>query len=261
MDMTNRPRTGRTGSAARAARAGAPRRRRFRALTAVIAGALALTAGVTTAAAAQTAAPAGVWASCPNGYVGLTYDDGPNPSSTTQLLSALQAGGAKATFFIWGAHAQQYPSLLQQEANAGMWIGNHTWDHPYMTQQSTPTMTSEIQQTQQVIQQTVGRTPILFRPPYGDTNATVQGVERQLGIQAEVLWSHDSQDWNGASTQQIVQTASTMTNGSIILMHDGGYQTTIQAVPQILSGLGQRGLCPGKIVPSGNGLTPTVVAP
>lgn len=229
---------------------------------------VAIAAAVTTAATALSVTPsvaatsgaAGVWANCPNGYVGLTYDDGPNPSSTTALLNALKSGGAKATFFIWGAHAQQYPSLLQQEAAAGMWIGNHTWDHPHMTQQSTQTMTNEISQTQNIIQQTIGQRPNLFRPPYGETNSTLRSIEQQQGIQAEVLWSHDSQDWNGASTQQIVQTASTMTNGSIILMHDGGYQTTVQAVPQILSGLASRGLCPGKIVP-GQNLQPVVTAP
>ncbi|MGO4755786.1 polysaccharide deacetylase family protein, partial [Streptomyces sp. 2MCAF27] len=55
------------------------------------------------------------WANCPNGYVGLTYDDGPNPASTQALLNALRAGGAKATFFIWGQHAEQYPDLLKAE--------------------------------------------------------------------------------------------------------------------------------------------------
>ncbi len=237
---------------------------RFRTATTALAAALALTAGAATAASATSAATPkagnGIWASCPNGYVGLTYDDGPNPSSTTALLSALNQGGAKATFFIWGAHAQQYPSLLQSEVSSGMWIGNHTWDHPHMTQIGEPAASNEISQTQNIIQQTIGQRPTLFRPPYGETNSQIQNDERAQGITAEVLWSHDSQDWNGASTAQIVQTASTMTNGSIILMHDGGYQTTIQAVPQILSGLSSRGLCPGKIV-SGSNLQPIVTAP
>jgi peptidoglycan/xylan/chitin deacetylase (PgdA/CDA1 family) len=234
--------------------------RRFRTVATAAAAALALTAGAASAASAAGSTAPTLWANC-NGYVGLTYDDGPNPSSTSALLNALNQGGAKATFFIWGAHAQQYPSLLQQEASAGMWIGNHTWDHPHLTQLDSGSVTNEISQTQNIIQQTIGQKPTLFRPPYGETNSTVQSIEKQQGMQAEVIWSHDSQDWNGASTSQIVQTASTMTNGSIILMHDGGYQTTIQAVPQILSGLSSRGLCPGKIVPSSNYGQPSVVAP
>jgi peptidoglycan/xylan/chitin deacetylase (PgdA/CDA1 family) len=225
---------------------------------------VALAAAVTTTAIALSATPsvaaANAFTNCPAGYVGLTYDDGPNPSSTTALLNALKAGGAKATFFIWGQHAQQYPNLLQQEVASGMWIGNHTWTHPHMTQIGEPNAYNEIAQTQNLLQQLTGQRPTLFRPPYGETDAQVQNDERSLGITAEVLWNVDSQDWNGASTAQIVQAASTMRNGSIILMHDGGYQTTIQAVPQILSGLASRGLCPGRIV-SGSNLQPVVTAP
>lgn len=225
------------------------------ALTAVSA-ALMLTGGATGAASATSTAP-GVWAAC-NGYVGLTYDDGPT-SSTGQLLSALQQGGAKATFFIWGSRAQSNPGALQQVSSAGQFIGNHSWTHGHMTSMSTSQMSSEISQTQNIIQQYTGQRPNVFRPPYGETNATLRSVEQQNGLTGEALWSHDSQDWNGASTQAIVNTASQMGNGSIILMHDG-YQTTIQAVPQILNNLASRGLCPGKIVPNGGGGV-TVTAP
>jgi endo-1,4-beta-xylanase len=232
---------------------------RLRTTLTAVAATLLLTAGATSAASATANAPS-TWASCPGGYVGLTYDDGPNPSSTSALLSALQQGGAKATFFILGQNVAQYPELLQQEAAAGMWIGNHTWTHADMPGRTTSEMASEISRTQDVVQQTVGQRPILFRPPYGSTNDTVRSVEQQQGIQAEVLWSHDPQDWGGASTEKIVQTASTASNGSIILMHDAGYQNTINAVPQILSDLASRGLCPGKIVP-GSTMQPVVTAP
>ncbi|RKN45969.1 polysaccharide deacetylase family protein [Streptomyces hoynatensis] len=221
-----------------------------------------LVAGAATAASADGPQTRGdrPFASCPNGYVGLTYDDGPNPSSTYALLNALQAGGARATFFIWGQHAQQYPDLLRAEVSAGMWIGNHTWSHPHLTQIGEPNAYNEIAQTQNVIQQITGQTPTLFRPPYGETSAQVRSDAQRLGLTAEVLWNVDSQDWNGASTAQIVQAASRMQNGSIILMHDGGYQTTVAAVPQILSGLASRGLCPGRIV-SGANMQPVVTAP
>lgn len=236
--------------------------RKLRATTAALATALLLVAGLATTASADGSAGQAdrPFADCPNGYVGLTFDDGPNPASTQALLSALQAGGARATFFIWGQHAQQYPDLLRAEAAAGMWIGNHTWSHPYLTQIGEPNAYNEIAQTQSIIQQTIGQTPTLFRPPYGDTNAQVRSDAQQLGLTAEVLWNVDSQDWNGASTRQIVQAASTMQNGSIILMHDGGYQTTVAAVPQILSDLAARGLCPGRIVAGAN-MQPVVTAP
>jgi endo-1,4-beta-xylanase len=129
-----------------------------------------------------------------------------------------------------------------------MWVGNHSWTHPHLTQMTQAQITSELSQTQTAIQQAIGETPKLFRPPYGETNATLKSVEQQLGL-TEVLWSVDSQDWNGASTASIVQAASTLQNGGVILMHDG-YSTTVNAIPQIVANLTSRGLCAGMISPT-----------
>ena len=205
-------------------------------------------AGLAASAAPATAAHATAShdARCPNGYVGLTYDDGPNPHSTPRLLKALRAGGARATFFIWGQHAEQYPDLLRDEQAAGMWIGNHTYTHPHLPQIGEPAGYQEIATTQRTIRRITGRTPTLFRPPYGEVDEQVRADERRLGL-LEVLWTVDSQDWNGAGTDEIVQAASTLQPGGIILMHDGGYQTTVDAVPRILRDLARRGLCPGRI--------------
>ncbi|MBV1853723.1 polysaccharide deacetylase family protein [Catellatospora tritici] len=209
---------------------------------------VALTAAATVAAGAvavlAVASPAAA-ANCSAGYVALTYDDGPIAGNTTNLLNALTANGVRATFFNIGQKAQANPSLVQAQKNAGMWIGNHSWTHPHLTQLSTAQITSEISQTQQAIQQATGVAPKLFRPPYGETNATLKSIEAQFGL-TEVLWSVDSQDWNGASTAQIVQAASTLQNGGVILMHDG-YQTTVSAIPQIVANLNSRNLCAGMI--------------
>ncbi|MEU5990484.1 polysaccharide deacetylase family protein [Spirillospora sp. NPDC047418] len=185
---------------------------------------------------------------CSAGYVGLTYDDGPTSGFTSTLLSTLQQNGVRATLFNIGQNAQNNPALVNAEKNAGMWIGNHSWTHPHLTQMSQSQMLSELQRTQQAIQQTTGTAPKLFRPPYGETNATLRAVEQQLGL-TEVIWDVDSQDWNGASTAQIVQRAGQLQNGQVILMHDG-YATTIQAIPQIVANLRSRNLCPGMISPS-----------
>lgn len=185
---------------------------------------------------------------CSAGYVGLTYDDGPTSGFTSTLLSTLQQNGVRATLFNIGQNAQNNPSLVSAEKNAGMWIGNHSWTHPHLTQMSQSQMLSELQRTQQAIQQATGTAPKLFRPPYGETNSTLRAVEQQLGL-TEVIWDVDSQDWNGASTAQIVQRAGQLQNGQVILMHDG-YNTTIQAIPQIVANLKSRNLCPGMISPS-----------
>jgi endo-1,4-beta-xylanase len=182
---------------------------------------------------------------CRSGYVGLTFDDGPISGTTTQLLNALRTAGVRATFFNIGNKVGPNPALARSQIDAGMWVGNHSWTHPHLTQMSSAQITSELTQTQQALQQATGQTPKLFRPPYGETNTTLKSIEAQLGL-TEVLWSVDSQDWNGASTAQIVQAASNLQSGGVILMHDG-YQTTINAIPQIVANLTSRGLCAGMI--------------
>lgn len=200
--------------------------------------------GSTPAGAATTGHPGGA---CRNGFVGLTYDDGPNPASTTQLLSELRAGHARATFFIWGQHAMQNPGLLRDEARAGMWIGNHTFTHPNLPQIGEPAAYEEIASTQTTIFQILHRMPTLFREPFGAVSDSERTDQASLGL-LEVLWTVDSRDWAGASVDDIVAAADTLQPGGIILMHDGGIQNTVDALPIILSHLAARGLCPGKIV-------------
>ncbi|MGG4217911.1 polysaccharide deacetylase family protein [Paenibacillus jamilae] len=186
--------------------------------------------------------------SCANGYVGLTFDDGPNNSNTTKLLAALKQAGLRATMFNIGQNAQNNPSLVRDQAAAGMWVGNHSYTHSDMTTLNNSQMSSEITRTQQAIQSITGTAPQLFRPPYGATNATLKSIESQNNL-TEVLWNVDSQDWNGATTAQIVAAAGRLQNGDVILMHDQ-YQTTLQAIPQIAQNLKNRSLCAGKISPS-----------
>lgn len=197
---------------------------------------------------AVTSSPAAQAADCSAGYVGLTYDDGPNPGNTANLLNALRQNGLRATMFNTGQNAQNNQALVRAQRDAGMWIGNHSYTHPHLTGMSGSQMQSELQRTQQAIQQATGTAPRLFRPPYGETNATLRSVAQQLGL-TEIIWDVDSQDWNGAGTAQIVQAAGRLQNGQIILMHDQ-YATTLNAIPQIAANLRSRNLCAGMISPT-----------
>jgi len=198
--------------------------------------------------AALSVAATPAYAQTCNGYVGLTFDDGPNSGTTSSLLNALTSNGLRATMFNTGQAAASNPGLVAAQVSAGMWVGNHSYTHPHMTSMTSAQMSSEITRTQQAIQSGGGGTPVLFRPPYGETNATLKSVEAQNGL-TEVLWSVDSQDWNGASTAAIVQAANNLQNGGVILMHDA-YQNTINAIPQIAANLRSRNLCAGMISPS-----------
>ncbi|MFF8537748.1 polysaccharide deacetylase family protein [Streptomyces sp. NPDC015532] len=194
---------------------------------------------------ALDAAPAHA-ATC-GGYVGLTFDDGPS-SSTGSLLAALKQNGLRATMFNEGQYAASSPAQVRAQVDAGMWVGNHSYTHPHLVQQSQAQIDSEISRTQQAISGAGGGTPKLFRPPYGETNATVKAVEAKYGL-TEIIWDVDSQDWNGASTDAIVQAAGRLTNGQVILMHDWP-ANTIAAIPRIAQGLASRGLCAGMISPA-----------
>ncbi len=226
---------------------------------ALIAALTVATAAVGTAVAVSVAAPSSQAATC-NGYVGLTFDDGPTPGNTQNLLNALRSAGLRATFFDEGQNAQPNPSLVQATAAAGMWIGNHSWSHPHLIQQSTAQIQSEISRTQQAIQQITGSAPKLFRPPYGETNSTLKSVEAQYGL-TEIIWDVDSQDWNGASVDAIVSANGRLTNGQVILMHDWP-ANTVAAIPRIASGLASRGLCAGMISPAtGRAVAPDGTTP
>ena len=219
---------------------------------------LPLLAAVALAAAGTLTVPATAaptQAAACSGYVGLTFDDGPG-SGTTTLLGSLRQYGLRATMFNTGQNAAANPALVRAQVSAGMWVGNHSYTHPHLTQQSQATIDSEISRTQQAIAAAGGGTPRLFRPPYGETNATVKAEEARYGL-TEILWNVDSQDWNGASTDAIVAAAGRLTNGQVILMHDWP-ANTVAAIPRIAQGLAARNLCAGMISPqTGRAVAPT----
>jgi peptidoglycan/xylan/chitin deacetylase (PgdA/CDA1 family) len=128
-----------------------------------------------------------------------------------------------------------------------MWVANHSWTHPNLTTLTEQEVAVEIGRTQWTLLRLTGRWPTLFRPPFGATNDSVRGIASRFGL-TEVLWTVDSQDWNGASTAEIVRRASAAVDGDVILMHDG-LATTIEAVGQIAADLRARGLCAGAISP------------
>ncbi|MFD5041611.1 polysaccharide deacetylase family protein [Streptomyces sp. NPDC006978] len=207
--------------------------------------AVAVAAMAATATTAVDTTPSHAAAAC-NGYVGLTFDDGPS-GSTPALLNALKQNGLRATMFNQGQYAAADPAKVRAQVDAGMWVGNHSYTHPHLTQQSQAQVDSELSRTQQAIAAGGGGTPKLFRPPYGETNATVQAAAARYGL-TQIIWDVDSQDWNNASTDAIVQANARLTDGQIILMHDWP-ANTLAAVPRIAQGLASRGLCAGMISP------------
>lgn len=224
------------------------------------AGAALAAAVVTTPVAMSAPAPTSASAepAC-TGYVGLTFDDGPG-GTTADLLNSLQQNGLRATMFNQGDNAAEKPSLVKAQVDAGMWVGNHSYSHPHMTQLTRSEMDSEIFRAQQAISAAGGGTPDLFRPPYGETNSTLQEVAAAHGL-AEIMWDVDSEDWNNATVDQIVEANAALTDGQVILMHDWSLNT-LAAIPRIAEALKSKGLCSGKISPhTGHAVAPDLDAP
>lgn len=176
--------------------------------------------------------------------VALTFDDGPS-IHTPQVLATLQQFNVKGTFFLWGQHVQQFPAYAQQELAAGHVLGNHTFTHPNLTTLSNPAILTELTSTQNIIRQTTGFTPTLFRPPFGAYNTNVLALASQVGLPWTITWSYAPLDWEMPPVDVIVsRVLSNTTNGSIILLHDGGGDRshTVAALPAIIQGLQARGL-------------------
>lgn len=153
-------------------------------------------------------------------YVALTFDDGPHPVYTAQILKILYENDAEATFFAVGENAERYPSLIRAEYDLGHEIGNHTYTHRRLNEKSVLTLADEIKKTDDIIYNITGITPSLFRPPEGKHNGAVDTILKNAGKQT-VLWTVDTRDWAHTDKNTIINNIkSNIKNGSVILFHD-----------------------------------------
>ncbi len=175
--------------------------------------------------------------------IALTFDDGPNPYYTPQVLAILKQYGVKATFFDVGYLVADYPNIVRQEYNQENVVANHSWSHPDLIYFSAQAIQSQLTSTTNLIQTTIGVRPTFFRPPYGAINNTVLAQARNLHY-TTVLWDGSAEDWNLPGVNVIVsKTLHYARNGAILLLHDGGGNRaqTVAALPIIITSLKNRG--------------------
>ncbi|MEH1821753.1 MAG: polysaccharide deacetylase family protein [Nostoc sp.] len=174
--------------------------------------------------------------------IALTFDDGPWPESTAQVLDILKQNQIKGTFFLIGQNVKNYPSLVKREIAEGHVIGNHTWHHWY--QFLNPQAAAyEIDHTADLIYKVTGIKTNLFRPPGGIMHNGVAAYARNSKY-AIVLWSSDSVDYSRPAVPKLINNVFRQAKpGGIVLMHDGGgnRSKTVQALPEIIANFRKQG--------------------
>ena len=184
-------------------------------------------------------APAAPTPANPGKVIALTFDDGPGPY-TAQLLDILDQHGAKATFFLIGSKVSAQADVLRRIHVRGHQLGNHSWSHPELPKLPVDQIAGEIDRTNEAIKQATGIKPTVMRPPYGAVNSAVLEQLRLRGM-SSILWSVDTRDWADRNSDIVCSRAVAGAHpGAIILMHDI-HQTSVGAVPCILSALKQQG--------------------
>jgi len=174
-----------------------------------------------------------------NKVIALTFDDGPGPY-TAHLLDVLDQYGAKATFFLIGSKVSSQANVVRSIHARGHQLGNHSWSHPELPKLPINQIAGEIDRTNDAIKQATGVTPAILRPPYGAVNGVVLEQLRARDM-SSILWSVDTRDWADRNSDIVCSRAVAGARpGAIILMHDI-HQTSVGAVPCILSALKQQG--------------------
>lgn len=176
-------------------------------------------------------------------FVGLTFDDGPDPRNTPRLLRVLRKYRVKAVFCLWGDHVRQHPEIVRRIARAGHVLCNHTMHHDDMGTWPADRIRADLEQANAVIRQAVpgARIPY-FRAPYGSWGQT-PAVAAQLGMQP-LGWRLAVADWEPPGTDELVRRLEEgVTPGAVVLLHDGGgdRSQTVEAVDRIIPRLRAKG--------------------
>jgi len=179
----------------------------------------------------------------PGKTVALTFDDGPDPRNTPQVLQILRASGIKATFCVIGFEARAYPYLIAAIHGDGHLLCDHTESHPYLDRLPGAAVENQIAAPAAYLAQVVGRGPLFVRAPYGALNPGVIAVAHRQGLRV-LGWSVDPSDYQRPPAATIVaRVLSQVHPGAIVLMHDGGGDRapTIAALPAIIAALRAQG--------------------
>lgn len=176
------------------------------------------------------------------GYAALTFDDGPDPRWTPQVLEVLRHHGVRATFCVLGRNAEAYPELIREIAADGHSLCNHSWDHDLeLGERSEAAIRADLARTNAAIRAAVPEAEIgYYRQPGGMWTSRVVEVAAEMGM-ASLHWTVDPQDWREPGSREISEVVRVNTfPGAIVLLHDGGgdRRDTVRALDDLLDALG-----------------------
>ncbi len=172
--------------------------------------------------------------------VALTFDDGPNPTYTPELLHYLKENNIPATFFLLGENIEKNKPIVIEMAELGFEIGNHSYDHADLSKADEQKIVLQLKNTSDLIEQATGVRPVLMRPPYGATGKTMYRICEEMNLNV-VLWSVDTNDWKQKSADSVLPVVEKeLQGGAIVLMHDR-LSITMDEVKRVVELVKQRG--------------------
>lgn len=194
--------------------------------------------------------------------VALTFDDGPDPSSTPRFLDFLATRGVRATFFVLGSMLVNSPDLGRDVVEAGHEIGVHGWTHDNLLLRGPRATYRDLAAARALVADATGRPPRFFRPPYGVLTASAVFAARQLDL-TPVLWTCWGKDWLASATSQSIveEIRSGLSGGGTILLHDsdcmstpGTWRSSLAALPELLDECARRGFTVGPLCEHGRAI-------
>jgi peptidoglycan/xylan/chitin deacetylase (PgdA/CDA1 family) len=187
------------------------------------------------------------------GHVAITFDDGPDPASTPQFLTALADLGWRATFFMLGDMVRRAPGLAAEVAAAGHEVGVHADVHRSQKRMMPRAIRDDVVRAREVVAGATGVEPVWYRPPHGALTVEGRLTARRLGMRS-VLWTTWGRDWRAEATPETVRddVFAGRVDGGTVLLHDsdctsdpGAWRSALGGLPLLAEGFAARNLIAG----------------